>query len=192
MEYLCLTACGMYLRYHQMGVYVQEHITHIMWKHHVVDHEMDENSYKRTAICHGRNTEECHIVTWSIEWTHKTIPNSCKVGAECKMLKYMQWTFHVLSPRPLSGHIWTQHEWRQWIVKESKHTEISWLHYSEIWCIVSKVLIYVIPFHRTILWMHSVICHFCSATYVTQLGRHMQNWICHHPIWRYGPLSRHC
>jgi len=24
MEYICLTACGMYLCYHQMGVYVQE------------------------------------------------------------------------------------------------------------------------------------------------------------------------
>jgi len=30
MEYICLTACGMYLCYHQMGVYVQEciHISH--------------------------------------------------------------------------------------------------------------------------------------------------------------------
>jgi hypothetical protein len=91
------------------GICTRVH-THIIWKHHVGDHKMEPHSYKRTALCRGRNAKECHVVTWSTKWACKTEPNSCKVGAECKLLKHVQWTFHVLSHRPVSGHSLTQHD----------------------------------------------------------------------------------
>lgn len=115
-------------------------------------------------------------VTWSTGWAYKTVPNSCKVGAECQLLKYtyMQWTFHVLSHRPVSGHSCTQRGWRHWTVKESKHTEF--LGYTALNFDVQCPRCYCVLSHfigtycecTTVLYVISAVPH------VVQLGRQTQ------------------